>query len=178
MPDQPLAYFITFSTYGTWLHGESPGSVDHEHNQFGRPWLEPNPDQVAAIQRRMTQAPYLLDESRRVVVRDAIVEECRFRGWNLLALHVRTNHVHFVVTADRNPEFVMRLCKAHASKRLNEAELDHPDRKRWTAHGSTKYLWHDDAVAAAVEYTLDCQGEPMALYRPDTGDRSPSASEG
>jgi hypothetical protein len=24
----PLAYFITFTTYGAWLHGRAPGSVD------------------------------------------------------------------------------------------------------------------------------------------------------
>jgi hypothetical protein len=31
-----LADFITFSTYGTWLHGTSKGkgSVDHEHNTY------------------------------------------------------------------------------------------------------------------------------------------------
>jgi hypothetical protein len=33
MPDQPLAFFITFTTYGAWLHGQAPGSVDREHNQ-------------------------------------------------------------------------------------------------------------------------------------------------
>ena len=31
-----LAYFITFTTYGTWLPGsvKGKGSVDREHNQF------------------------------------------------------------------------------------------------------------------------------------------------
>ena len=115
-----------------------------------------------------------LDELRRKIVCEAIVEECQFRRWNLLALHVRSNHVHLVVTADREPEFVMRSCKAHASKRLNEAGLDDSDRKRWTRHGSTRYLWSEDAVVAAVDYTLNHQREPMAVY----AGRSPSASEG
>ena len=32
-----LAYFITFSTYGSWLHGtkKGMGSVDREHNEYG-----------------------------------------------------------------------------------------------------------------------------------------------
>ena len=40
-----LAYFITFSTYGTWLHGttKGKGSVDREHNQHGCPSLRPTP---------------------------------------------------------------------------------------------------------------------------------------
>jgi hypothetical protein len=28
----PLAYFITFTCYGTWLHGEKPTSVDRFNN--------------------------------------------------------------------------------------------------------------------------------------------------
>jgi hypothetical protein len=29
----PLAYLITFRCYGTWLHGDSRGSVDRFHNR-------------------------------------------------------------------------------------------------------------------------------------------------
>jgi REP element-mobilizing transposase RayT len=185
MPDRPLAYFITFTTYGTWLHGDEASSVDREHNLFGAPPLEADPQRLTTARGRMTQEAYTLDEPRRVVVRDAIVEECQFRGWDLLALHVRSNHVHLVVTADGIPEFVMRSCKSLASKRLTQSKFEDRDRKRWTSHGSTRYLWHEDAVAAAVEYTLHQQGEPMAVFD-GTGvgngnqvpGQSPSASEG
>ncbi len=177
MPDWPLAYFITFTTYGTWLHGDAPGSVDQEHNQVGTPWLPADPELRTSASKHMTQEPYLLDAPRREVTRDAVVEECKFRGWSVLALHVRSNHVHLVVTASREPEFVMRACKATASKRLNEAGFDHPDRKRWTSHGSTKYLWHEESVAAAVNYTLNCQGEPMAVYpSPESSASGPGPS--
>jgi REP element-mobilizing transposase RayT len=164
MPDQPLAYFITFTTYGTWLHGQEPGSVDDAHNQVGTPWLNPNASRRQANGRQMTQAPYVLDEARRRVVRDAILEECQFRRWDLLALHVRSNHVHLVVSGDRDPEFILRSCKAHASKRLNQAGLDTAERKRWTTHGSTRYLWSRDAVRDKVDYTLHQQGLPFAVY--------------
>jgi REP element-mobilizing transposase RayT len=164
MPDQPLAYFITFSTYGTWLHGESPGSVDREHNEVGTPWLPPDPLRRTQRRERMAQEPYYLDEPRRKIVRDAIAAECRFRRWKLLVLHVRSNHVHLVVTADREPELVMRCCKAQASKCLNQAGFDDSERKRWTTHGSTKYLWDEATIAEKVDYTLNRQGEPMAIH--------------
>lgn len=164
MPDVPLAYFITFTTYGAWLHGQAPGSVDAEHNQVGAPFVEPNDNRHSAIKQRMTQEPYVLDTARRNIVRDAIVEECRFRGWTLHALHVRSNHVHFVVTASREPEFVMRACKANASKRLTKAGFESADRKRWTEHGSTRYLWKEEAVAEKVHYTLHGQGDAMATF--------------
>jgi hypothetical protein len=35
--DGPLAYLITFPTYGTWLHGDERGSVDRDHNLPGTP---------------------------------------------------------------------------------------------------------------------------------------------
>jgi REP element-mobilizing transposase RayT len=164
VPDQPLAYFITFHTYGTWLHGDAPGSVDREHNQVGTPWLEPNIELRESARQRMTQEPYVLDAARRQVVRDAIVAECHFRGWLLHALHVRSNHVHLVVTAACAPESVLRMCKSHASKCLNQAGFDERDRKRWAEHGSTRYLWNEASMSAAIEYTLYQQGVPMATF--------------
>jgi hypothetical protein len=37
------AYFITFTTYGTWLHGtqKGKGSVDRENNLYGAAFVEP-----------------------------------------------------------------------------------------------------------------------------------------
>jgi hypothetical protein len=45
---EPLAYFITFTTYGAWLHGRKPGSVDRDHNAPGTPFLPADPEQEAA----------------------------------------------------------------------------------------------------------------------------------
>jgi hypothetical protein len=38
----PLAYLITFRAYGTWLHGDSRGSVDRFHNRYGVPLIPAN----------------------------------------------------------------------------------------------------------------------------------------
>jgi hypothetical protein len=40
--DRPIAYFITFTTYGTWLHGDERGSVDKGHNRVGTEFIAPN----------------------------------------------------------------------------------------------------------------------------------------
>ena len=58
----------------------------------------------------------------------------------------------------------MRACKANASKRLTRSGFEDAERKRWTAHGSTPYLWKEDAVVAAVDYTLHRQGDVMAIH--------------
>src|SRR6266700_977813 len=103
---EPLAYFITFTTYGAWLHGRAPGSVDRQHNVPGTPFLPPDPDTEAACRTAMRQEPYILDEPTRTVVLRTIREVAAQRGWKLWAVHVRTNHVHIVVTAAAKPEKV------------------------------------------------------------------------
>jgi len=162
-----LAYFITFSTYGTWLHGTAKGngSVDRRHNVYDTPFIPPDEGREDCAARRMTDPPYVLGESARTIVRDAIVEHCREKNWTLLALHVRTNHVHVVVSVEREPGRLMSDLKARASRELNRSGTD-TNAKRWTRHGSTRHLFDDASVDAAVAYTLDEQGSPMAVYDP------------
>jgi hypothetical protein len=57
----PLAYFITFTCYGTWLHGDQRGSVDREHNAPGTPVLTPDPARQADEQEQLGEPPYLLN---------------------------------------------------------------------------------------------------------------------
>jgi REP element-mobilizing transposase RayT len=165
MAHDPLAYFITFTTYGTWLHGQETGSVDPGHNEYGTEYLPADPAQRAEAAERMDQPPYGLDAARRRVVLATVQEVCRHRGWYLLACHVRTNHAHTVVQATAaGPEKVMNDLKAYASRRLAEAGFETKERKRWTRHGSTRYLWKDDQVLGAVDYVVNRQGEPMEVY--------------
>ena len=65
----------------------------------------------------MKQSPYTMRAAEREVVRDAIVRLCRKMGWQLLAVHVRSNHVRVVVAVDRDPGRVMSDMKAAASAR-------------------------------------------------------------
>ena len=53
----PLAYFITFTTYGTHLHGSAKGSVDLEHNIYGTPLVERNLEREERQRAAMTQCP-------------------------------------------------------------------------------------------------------------------------
>jgi len=112
----------------------------------------------------MGQPPYTLDSIRRRVVLAAMKERCLAQLWMLLAAHVRTSHAHLVVEAEAEPERVMNDLKAYASRCLNRAGIDEPDRKRWARHGSTRWLWEQESISAAIRYVVDEQGEPMAVY--------------
>jgi hypothetical protein len=159
-----LAYFITFSTYGTWLHGNAKASVDDEHNVYGTPFLEASGDREQQARATMVQPPYVMTEAEREIVCNAIVNLARDRGWQLLAVHVRTNHVHCVISAERDPDRVMSDMKGRASRDLTLAGFDRAERRRWTRHGSTRHLFHEDEIPAAIHYTLDEQGDRMAWY--------------
>ncbi len=105
-----------------------------------------------------------MDAPRQAIVLQTIQQVCTYRGWSLLAVHVRTTHVHVVVHANQAPEKIMNDCKAYASRNLTAAGFEQPERKRWTRHGSTRYLWQPEHVEAAIRYVVDEQGEPMVVY--------------
>ena len=112
----------------------------------------------------MLHEPYVLDRTAREVVLAALRQHCTWRGWNLLAAHVRSNHVHAIVEAEIRPERILVEFKAYASRELNRVGRDGPERKRWARHGSTRWLRKDQDVIRALQYVIDEQGEPMALF--------------
>ena len=161
---RPLAYFLTWTCYGTWLHGDERGSADRDHNVYGTPYLPPDLRRNRARPERLDQLPYELDELRRDAVLDAIRGHCDFRGWTLHAAHVRSNHVHVIVSAAIAPERLLNDLKSYISRRMNERGLDASQRKRWTRHGSTRYIWTKEALAEKVTYVVHQQGKPMSVF--------------
>ena len=93
-----------------------------------------------------------------MTVLGALREVCSYRGWNLRAAHVRTNHVHAIVEAEVRPGNVMNALKSYASRSPNRLGNDGPDRKR---------LWNDDDVQEAIRYVVSGQGEPMEVHLAD-----------
>ncbi len=93
----------------------------------------------------------------REVVTQSIRHVCEHRSWRLLALNVRTNHVHAVVTANETPERVLNTFKSWATRRLVEASLIEHGSRVWSRHGSTIYLFRPEKVAEKVDYVLNGQ---------------------
>jgi len=157
----PLAYLITFRTYGTWLHGDARGSVDRDHNAYDSPMLPPNPGLALAEVAQLKHAAILLGEAHRTTAAEAIERICHDRGWTLSALNVRTNHVHAVVSAPDSPERVMHAMKSFATRRLREMRLVGDDTRPWARHGSTRYLWTLRQVEEACRYVRESQGDDL-----------------
>ena len=154
----PLAYFITFRCYGTWLPGDERGWTDRPVQSRELSLRSGHPDLHSMAQTAMAQEPFVLEQAHREAVDAAIRDVCVHRSWTLHALNVRTNHVHLVVSAGSTPEQVMTSLKAWSTRRLREAGLIAEGVKPWSRHGSTRYLWREDQVKAACSYVLDAQG--------------------
>ena len=166
MPEQsdeqfPLAYLITFRAYGTWLHGDSRGSVDRFHNRYGTPRIAQNERWRKHNQRLLTHPPVKLRSRQRALIEEAIRETCKTRNWRFWTTNVRTNHVHTVVSAPCKPEKIRAAFKANATRKLREAGCWRSSRSPWVDRGSRRYLWTERDVINAVCYVQYDQGEPL-----------------
>ncbi len=175
MPD-PLAFFLTWTTYGTWLPGDERGWVD-----YGIGFQLPDPMLKWEAQARMTEDACILDDEQRRLVEKTITDHCRIRGWELHAVNCRTNHVHVVVSANRDPKEVRDQFKAWGTRKLKELEryrrsiatlarraseglegapviVDSPIRENWwTERGSQRWIGDEESLEAAIRYVVDGQ---------------------
>lgn len=153
----PLAYLLTWTCYGSRLHGDSRGTVDADHNTHGEPFIAENISREVRCLFRMKHDPLELNTAARQIVDRVIFDHCRIRRWELHARNVRTNHVHLVVSCDVHPREAMNQFKAWSTRRLREAGLLGPTQPAWTEGGSRRWLWERDSVTAAVEYVNERQ---------------------
>ena len=160
--DIPLAYFISFRAYGTWLHGDARGSIDRFNNRYKSPYIRPNDKWQQHNQQLLRRPPLTLRTAHRKAVKSAIRDTCNRRKWFLQAINVRTNHVHTVVSASlKKPEHVLGAFKANATRQLREDGLwPHPF-SPWADKGSKRWLWNERSVARAVEYVMEGQGDDL-----------------
>ncbi|MBK7725394.1 MAG: hypothetical protein IPI33_09205 [Dehalococcoidia bacterium] len=155
-------YFLTFRTYGTWLHGDPRGSVDREHRDFGEPRIERDDGLLRRRRAVMKNAPFVLDTAaKRQAVDTSIRRTCGLRQWDLLALNVRSNHVHVVVGAESPEEKVLADLKAWATRALRDAGLADQSADVWSHHGSTRVLTTRFGGRQEPWCTLLEQGPPL-----------------
>jgi REP element-mobilizing transposase RayT len=160
MHNKPLAYFITFTAYGTWLHGDSRQSVLVENHTTKL--LEPQESFVKHEQQKLKYPAVIFDDKMRCIILQAIMEQCLYKQWHLYAAHVRSNHVHVVVNSDEPIDKVMVALKAWGTRKLRRSGYNLP--KVWTHHGSTKYIFTRAKLIEKIQYVVYEQGEMMAHY--------------
>ena len=162
---EPLAYFLTWPTYGTWLPGDERGWVQHR-----RGFQLPDPVKKLESAARMSDDACCLNVEERGVVEATVAGHCRIRSWTLHAANCRANHLHVVVTASEHPDQVRDQLKAWCTRKLKEFQRRRIPaglrdaasvRTRWWAErGSKRYINDAESLEAAILYVREAQDSP------------------
>jgi REP element-mobilizing transposase RayT len=160
--EDPLAFFLTWPTYGTWLPGDKRGWVEYQHG-----WQCPDIAKESETALKMTEDACLLTERQREIVEQQIAETCRHRDWHLHAASCRSNHIHVLVTAlNTHPKKVQKDLKAWGTRRLKE-HSDEPREKWWAERGSQRYINDEKSLEAAIIYVLEAQDRKHLDHQPE-----------
>ena len=151
---EPLAFFLTWTTYGSWMPGDARGWADN------RGVIRAPNARLARVATGVMRGPsVVLTFAQRDIVERAIHEHCDFRGWTLHAATCRTTHVHAVVSAaERTPDGVLGSMKARCSRQLSHRAKG--PRTWWTRGGSMRHVYDMRALENVVTYVVECQDKP------------------
>ena len=102
-------------------HYVSLGSTDRFHNRYKTPHIPANSAWCDYNERILKAAPVVLNTQQRNSVEVAIRETCKYRGWAIYAVNVRTNHAHAVVAAGGiNGDRILSALKANATRQMKQ----------------------------------------------------------
>ena len=153
MIDDPIGFFLTWNTYGTWLPGDQRGWVEYHHG-----WKFPDPVLEFECRARMTEDACILSMDQRNAVAAQIEETCRIRGWQMHVVNPRSNHVHVVLTAFEDPKKIRIDLKAWAMRVLKR-RFDSKRENWWADRGSIRHLFDEKSLEAAILYVSDAQDQ-------------------
>jgi REP element-mobilizing transposase RayT len=160
--DVPLAILVTFRCYGTWLHGDTRGSVDRHNNIYGTQRIPHSSPWERFNRSILNREPVKLNSTQRASVEKGIIATCVTRNWILHAMNVRTNHAHIVVYAGETaPSRVLTALKANATRQMREDGCWMHAESPWVEKGSKRLLWNERAVERAVHYVVFGQGDEL-----------------
>lgn len=178
---EALAYLLTWTTYGTWLRGDSRGYVGRTlaggeqvvpaHNDYGTPYDALDGRTRNTDATRLKSQPVYLTREQCTCVALAFCEVSETAGYQLLRASVMPDHVHVLTAAHAHGmREIMRRLKSISSVRLTQ-RFGHPPAKAggscdgggrwWTRGGSLREKRSEAAVAAAAIY-VERQGSMLA----------------
>ena len=165
MSTEILAYYITWTTYGAWMPGDARGWRRKLANRksiiqpprYSDGSLAPQPLLEDWCRDNMKGDSVVLSHADRLTVEHAVREHCDVRGWGVLAINPRSNHVHSVIQAYPKPSTVRDQLKANCTRRLRQQEAPLVVEKTWTTGGDIEYIYDEDDLAQVIQYVLEAQ---------------------
>lgn len=176
MFDPSLRYWLlTWTTYGTWLPGDDRGFVSpvransderwKRHNEVGTAYSHSMPGLKKAAQSRLKCPPIYLNIEQAQIAFDQFRETAVYRGWQLEAVAIMSNHTHVVVSlvADVDPDVLLRDFKSYTSRALNVRWEKPASGTWWTESGSKRKKSNHRAVENAIRY-VSRQERPLLIW--------------
>jgi hypothetical protein len=111
MPARPIAYHITFGTYGTRLHGDERGTVDRSLNKPGDPIIGADPGWWEREWERLRFDPVVLRPEQMIYAERVIPTLCARGGWKYHVGAGGPDHVHVLLTSEAEGDAVRKWLK-------------------------------------------------------------------
>ena len=151
--DEPVAFFITWTVYGTWLQGDVRG-----WRKYGSGHQNPQPLLAQWRRERLIHPVVLLGRNHRAKIANEITEHSRRREWKLWAVNPRTNHVHVVVSSVNATGAKIRdQLKANCTRGLRELDAQFVGRPVWSRGGDWHCVNSEEDLDVVVKYVNDAQ---------------------
>lgn len=183
-------WFISSTTYGTWLPGDERGFVSNtvdEHGDWVRenvpdtPYLVDDAARRMLAQSAMKGLPVYLTLEQAEAIAAQFHETIQHCGWRPHVFAVMANHFHIVVTADDAVESSVILgdLKSYASRRLNRQWSRPVSGTWWTESGSRRPVNDEVHFINVIRYVatqpliLAFWIDPALTYLLETSERGP-----
>jgi hypothetical protein len=152
MNARPLAYHITFGTYGTRLHGDARGTIDRRMNQYGDPIVGSDRSWWHQERARLKFPPVEMSPEKMRYAESVLPSICERGGWGYHVGAAGPDHVHSLLTAEADGDAVRMWFKRWLGEALS-SQWRLPDGATWWAEGgSVKWVWTDDYLDDVFNY--------------------------
>jgi REP element-mobilizing transposase RayT len=139
-----VGYMVTFTTYGTWLQGNSKGFVkDGEVRGENTALKKSNVENLAGTAVKLRRR-------EKEIVRWAIIEAAKRFKQKILAIAVYSNHVHIVCEyVDVPINVIVGYYKNSARVALQKSGFEG---KVWTSGYDRRFCFNEGELKTRVEY--------------------------
>jgi len=167
-------WFLTWTTYGTWLPGDSRGFVspkfegdvpERRNNVVGTPYDQGRPELRTLALSKLVGEPVWLSGDHANILRQQFEETAKYRSWTVVAGAIMSNHIHLVVgvSGDPDPSNLLRDFKSYGSRALNRLFPKPASTTWWTEQGSKRKVQDQRHLDRVVNYVLK-QANPLMVW--------------
>ena len=156
----PMAYHITWGTYGTRLHGDERGTVDRSMNNFGDPIIGRDGDWHRIESSRLRFPARVLTVEQRLLIENIVPDICIRGGWTFVTTAAADDHVHNIISSPVDGKDIRKWLKRWVSEALNKRWPIEQGQVWWAECGSVKWIWNEDYYRRAADYVRGQRTHP------------------